>query len=201
MFSFEMTGKQSVERILASQAYVNMRDLKTTLMANSGQLLPTFSREETEKSKVKHAGASARKWKVEIFEKLKGIEQVTAEMARMKALGGLDVALIDYAQLIRGLRSKGDSREREVASISYEFKQACMRNECLGILLSQLTVDSNGSAHLRESRALGQDASCVLFIEGDGQDKRLRVVAARSAPSGTLIELHWQEEFTKFSAK
>lgn len=111
------------------------------------------------------------------------------------------MALIDYAQLIRGLRSKGDSREREVASISYEFKQACMRNECLGILLSQLTVDSNGSAHLRESRALGQDANCVLFIEGDGQDKRLRVVAARSAPSGTLIELHWQEEFTKFSAK
>ena len=201
MFSFEMTGKQSVERILASQAYVNMRELKTTLMANSGQLATTFSREETEKSKVKHAGASARKWKVEIFEKLKGIEQVTAEMARMKALGGLDVALIDYAQLIRGLRSKGDSREREVASISYEFKQACMRNECLGILLSQLTVDSNGSAHLRESRALGQDANCVLFIEGDGQDKRLRVVAARSAPSGTLIELHWQEEFTKFSAK
>ena len=201
LFSFEMTGKQNVQRMLASQSIVNIRNLRKSLFDDATLFDSEHSFEKHQLNKVRCAAENMKAWKVEIFERPKGIDQVTSEMARMKALGGLDVALIDYAQLVRGLRSKGDSREREVASISYELKQACMKHECLGILLSQLTVDSNGSAHLRESRALGQDANCVLFIEGDGKDKQLRVVAARSAPSGTIIDLLWEEEFTRFSIK
>lgn len=202
MFSFEMTGKQNVQRMLVSHTRINIRELRNSLVSDKTLFddNQAHAMERYRLDRIRQTAQEMEGWKVEIFERLKGIEQVTAEMARMKALGGLDVAMIDYAQLVRGLRSKGESREREVASISYELKQACMRNECLGILLSQLTVDSNGGAHLRESRALGQDANCVLFIEGDGREKQLRVVAARSAPSGSTIDLVWEEEFTKFSA-
>lgn len=202
MFSFEMTGKQNVSRMLASSSRVDLRDLRSRLNADKDLFSMDHSKEMFDLARIKTSAIAMKTWRVNIFERLKGIEQVTAEMARMKCSGGLDVAMIDYAQLVRGLRSKGESREREVASISYELKQAAMKHQCLVLLLSQLTVDERtGSAHLRESRALGQDANCILFIEGEGEEKVLRVEAARSAPSGTEIPLLWEEKFTKFSAR
>ena len=42
-------------------------------------------------------------------------------------------------------------------------------------------ADEDG--RLRESRALGQDANCILFIEGTGEDRHVRIGAARSAPA------------------
>ncbi len=207
MFSFEMTGKQNVSRMLASRSNVDIRDLRSKLNADKDLFSDQDSLPMFNLDRIRTVAKAMKTWKVEIFEHLKGIEQVTAEMARMKCSGGLDVAMIDYAQLVRGLRSKGESREREVASISYELKQAAMKQQCLVLLLSQLTVDERtGSAHLRESRALGQDANCILFIEGeedrdDGEPvaRTIRVGAARSAPSGTEIPLLWEKRFTKFS--
>lgn len=197
VFSFEMTGKQNAERMLASQACVNIRDLRAALRLMGGQGMTSFSREATEIAKITHAIARMKDWKVEIFEDSHSIEHVTAKMARMKASGGLDLAAIDYAQLVKGLKGDKDNREREVASIPREFKKACMKLECVGVLLSQL----NEQGRLRESRALGQDANCVFFLEDDGSDKKVRVGKARSAPPGTEIPLQWEPGFTKFIAK
>lgn len=195
LFSFEMTGKQNAERMLASQSFVNLRDLRAGLRINSGQLDSGFSREATEIAKIRAIAKKIESWKVEVFEHLASIDQVTAEMARMKAFGGLDLAVIDYAQLVKGLRSDKDNREREVASIPRELKKAGLKNECVVILLSQL----NEQGRLRESRALGQDANCVLFLEGEGEQRTIRVGAARSAPGGTEIPIRWDAKFTKFS--
>ena len=139
------------------------------------------------------------KWRIEIIEEAADVLAIQSELIRIKTTAGaLDLVVVDYAQLVEGLRSKGDNREREVASISRTLKVAATKLNCLVILLSQL----NDDGRLRESRALGQDANAVLFLEQDGdKGMRVRVGKARSAPSGVEVPLQWLPQFTRFQAR
>lgn len=190
VFSLEMSGVQNAERMLASQALVDTRKLKLEGPADRG----LFTKGPTEFDRLAAAAKRMESWQVRIFEKTRKIDQMVAEMRRMKMTTGLDLAVVDYAQLVKGIRNDGDNREREVASISATLKEAASSMDCLVILLSQL----NEAGKLRESRALGQDANCILAIEELGEGRLIRVVAARSAPASE-IPITWQKEFTKFS--
>ncbi len=84
-----------------------------------------------------------------------------------------------------------------MASISGLLKRAAVQTKSVVILASQVT-EKDGKVHLRESKALGQDANCVLFLEGDDDNRTVRVGAARSAPTGTGIPVLWNPSLTKF---
>lgn len=190
LFSLEMSGRQNAERMLASQAGVNVRSLKMD------GLMPRdiFDKTPNELERLVRAAERIKEWNIHVFEKTKKIDAIVAEMHRMKATTGLDLAVVDYAQLARGIRSEGDNREREVASISGLLKEAASACNCVVILLSQL----NENGKLRESRALGQDANCVLAIEEEGEGRKISVIAARSAP-GSEIPIKWEPQYTRFS--
>jgi replicative DNA helicase len=191
VFSLEMTGVQTAERMLASQARVDIRSMKMRMrMRHEMQFT---SQDTIELARMEDSIARMRDWPVDIITKKGSVAAMSAEIIRRKPA----LAVVDYAQLTEGIRKGNDNREREVASISSTLKRAAGFANCAVILLSQLNEDGK----LRESRALGQDANCVLFLEGDEKDKRtVRVGAARSAPSGVEIELDWRPQFTRFSA-
>jgi len=196
IFSLEMSGIQNAERMLASQARVDIRAMKMRKRLQRHSLAPT-QQDLSDSRRLEFAVESMSKWKVEIIEQTFNIHQIAAEMVRLNSAGGLDLTVVDYTQLVEGVRDKGDSREREVASISKVLKRTAVQTNSIVLLLSQL----NDDGRLRESRAIGQDANAVLFIEGKPEDMQIRVGKARSAPSGTEIKLRWESQFTRFSAE
>jgi replicative DNA helicase len=196
VFSLEMSGAQNAERMLASQSRVDIRSMKMRKRLQRHSLAPT-QQDVNEARRLELAVEAMSKWKVDIIESTFSIHQIAAEMVRLKSTSGLDLTVVDYTQLVEGVRDKGDNREREVASISKVLKRAAVQTNSIVLLLSQL----NDDGRLRESRAIGQDANAVLFIEGDPGDMQVRVGKARSAPSGTEIKLRWESQFTRFSAE
>ncbi len=87
----------------------------------------------------------------------------------------LAAILIDYVQLMHGSKTKAYvNREAEMSSISGEIRALAKDFECPVILLSQLnrSVENRPNkrpvmSDLRDSGALEQDASCIMFIYRD----------------------------------
>ena len=93
------------------------------------------------------------------------IESISAESERIKDIEGqIDLIIVDYIQIIKGNRNKGDSREQEVASISSGLKQLAKKMNCPVVTGSQ----ENDDGKTRESRAIEQDADVWLKITADG---------------------------------
>jgi replicative DNA helicase len=84
----------------------------------------------------------------------------------------LGLICVDYLQLMRGNRERGDSREQEIGSITRGLKQLAKDLQVPVIALSQLNRDTekHGKDHrpklssLRESGNIEQDADSVWFI-------------------------------------
>ena len=114
---------------------------------------------------------------------------------------GLGAVAIDYLQLMRGVRNKGDSREQEVSSLSRGLKEIAKLEDVPVIALSQLNreVEKNAKdkrpklSDLRESGSIEQDADSVWFIYRDAYYDRegtdphhaeIIVSKQRSGPTG-----------------
>jgi replicative DNA helicase len=88
---------------------------------------------------------------------------------------------VDYLQIIRGRRNKGDSREQEIASISGGLKQLAKTMACPVVTGTQLNDDGK----TRESRAIEQDADVWLVISDGG----LKMAKVRNGPRGATLPL------------
>lgn len=110
------------------------------------------------------------------------IESIQVEAERIRDVSGsLSLVVVDYLQLIRGMRSKGESREEEIARVSGGLKQLAKRLGCPVISASQL----NEQGQTRESRAIEQDADALLFIVDDG----IKVGKLRNGQRNDLLPL------------
>lgn len=114
-----------------------------------------------------------------------------AELIRDRE-GSLSLVVVDYIQLIRGGRAKGESREEEVARVSGGLKQLAKRLACPVISASQLNEDNK----TRESRAIEQDADVLIGIADDG----LKVGKMRNSKKGQTIELFLDGELQIFQS-
>lgn len=106
----------------------------------------------------------------------------------------LYAVVLDYAQLL-GADIAGDNREREVAIISRTCRKLSMQHGLCFIVLSQVNDDGK----LRESRALGMDATTVVFIEFDKKPgvRKLRLVQ-RNGKSGIELRVAYVGEHFLF---
>ena len=96
------------------------------------------------------------------------ISQLAARARRLKRTHGLDLLVIDYLQLCRGM---SDNRVNEIAEISMGMKAIAKELNIPVIALSQLSrqVESRDDkrpqlSDLRESGSIEQDADVVMFV-------------------------------------
>ncbi len=96
------------------------------------------------------------------------IAQLAARARRLKRTHGLDVLIVDYLQLVRGM---SDNRVQEIGEISMGLKAIAKELNIPVVALSQLsrTVESRDDkrpqlSDLRESGSIEQDADAVMFV-------------------------------------
>lgn len=108
------------------------------------------------------------------------ILQLRSKARKMVRKEGVKMIIIDYLQLMKGLGSKGKSREQEIAEISTECKKMSKDLGVPVIALSQMNrnIEKDGQkrkpqlSDLRESGAIEQDADIVIFLYGPNSEEK-----------------------------
>jgi len=122
------------------------------------------------------------------------IDAISGHCQRIQETSGLDLVVIDYLQLISTPKTRGQSREQEVAGISRACKQLAKRLKCPVLTATQL----NEAGQSRESRAIEHDADCVFFIITDDNGANLHIWKARNSKRGELIPVTLQGDYQRF---
>ena len=126
-----------------------------------------------------------------------------AKLRRVKHQRGLDLAVVDYMQLMRGV-GRSENRTQEVSSISRGLKALAKELDVPVLALSQLSraPEKRGEgkdpilSDLRDSGSIEQDADLVMFLHrtmapkaDDAESQgmaRLLVAKQRNGPTGTI---------------
>lgn len=159
IFSLEMSKEQLVIRMLASEARIDAKQLRTGHLAQSDWNKLTTGAGVLSDVKIYLDDSSAL-----------NVLELRAKARRLKREHGLGLIIIDYLQLMRGYGNT-ESRQQEISDISRSLKGLAKELSCPIIALSQLNraietrVDRKPLlADLRESGAIEQDADVIMFI-------------------------------------
>lgn len=206
LFSLEMSKEQLVQRLLCSEARLDMNKLRTGMLhTNDWSSL---------------ADAMGRLGEAPIFiddTPAVTVLDVRAKCRRLKTeLKDLGLIIIDYIQLMQGRKGGSDNRVQEVAEISRGLKTLARELNVCVIALSQLSraVESRPNkrpmlSDLRESGSIEQDADIVMFIYRDEYynpesehkgEAEIIIAKQRNGPVGT-VELLYQASITRFLNK
>ena len=139
---------------------------------------------------------------------------IHAKLRRLKAERGLDLAVVDYLQLMSA-RGRSENRNQEVSTLSRGLKLMAKELNVPMLVLSQLSraPETRQGDHrpqlsdLRESGSIEQDADLVMFIFREEVYKpdhaelkgraELMVAKQRNGPTGR-VKMIFLKEFTKF---
>jgi len=173
IFSLEMSKEQLVDRMISSEAGVDLWKLRTGRLSENNEDFP----------RIGHALGKLSEAPIFIDDTPSvNVMQIRAKARRLQSEHGLGLIIIDYLQLIES-RSKGnsDNRVQEVSEISRSLKQVARELNIPVLALSQLsrTVEQSKPAipklsHLRDSGSIEQDADVVLFIYRKAADMNYR---------------------------
>lgn len=202
VFSYEMMYAELSMRLLASEACVDARKLKT--------------KEFNEMDLRSISGAIQKLSNLKLFINDSGatnLMDIRSYCRKLKAEQGLAMIIVDYLQIMP-MHVKKQNREQEIAELSRGFKMLANELEIPVVALSQLnrTAASRTDRRpqlqdLRESGSLEQDANIVCLIHRedyyDPQTPKkgiAEVIIAknRNGEPGT-IELSWIGSQTKFA--
>ncbi|SNR72363.1 replicative DNA helicase [Desulfurobacterium atlanticum] len=203
IFSLEMSKDQLVKRLAAQAAGVPLNKIR------SGFLSPA------DLDKILEAYDSLKEAPIYIDD-TPGISvlDLRAKARRLQSENGLDLVIIDYLQLMRGIK-KTENRQQEVSEISRSLKALAKELNIPVIALSQLSrqVEHRSDkrpqlADLRESGSIEQDADIVMFIHRPEVYKKepppeergiaeIIIAKQRNGPTGT-VTLSFIKELTRF---
>ncbi|MFH1519054.1 MAG: replicative DNA helicase [Candidatus Omnitrophota bacterium] len=202
IFSLEMSKEQLMQRFLCSQAKVEINRVRTGFLAPSEWPILTNAAGKLSEAPIYIDDTPA----MNIFE-------IRAKARRLKAHYGVQLVLVDYLQLIRGIR-RGDNRQQEISDISQSLKALAKELNVPVIAVSQLSraVESREGhrpklSDLRESGAIEQDADVVVLLFREEYYKPtdentgiadVIIAKQRNGPVGT-IKLTFLKEYTKFA--
>ena len=214
VFSLEMSKESLLRRMLASQAWVDQRNLQTGFICAK---------------KIKTSCSERWSDLVEsrmFIDDTAGISlaEMRAKARRLKQTqGGLDLVVVDYLQLMSAtLPSAGgkryENRTQEVSAISRGLKALAKELDVPVVALSQLSRASERRgddkrpllSDLRESGSIEQDADVVAFIhreayynrdeemsDADRAKSEIIIAKQRNGPTGT-VHLNFISKFTRF---
>src|SRR5580658_3710439 len=213
VFSLEMSKESLLRRMLASQAWVDQRQLQTGFIRREDHAKLQKALEDLVESRMfidDTAGIS--------------LAEMRAKSRRLKQnAGGLDLVVVDYLQLMSAtLPSQGgkryENRTQEVSAISRGLKALAKELNVPVVALSQLSRASERRgdekrpllSDLRESGSIEQDADVVAFIHRDSYYNRdeemtkeerakseIILAKQRNGPTGTVY-LNFISQFTRF---
>lgn len=210
IFSLEMSKEQLVDRMLCSQAHVNLWKMRT------GKL----SDEDDDFSKIGQAMGELSEAPIYIDDSASSsVMEIRTKARRLQTEKGLGLLIIDYLQLMEGRGKYGDNRVQEVSEISRGLKGVARELNIPIIALSQLSraVEQTKPAipklaHLRESGSIEQDADIVIFIYRKAADRNynreelpeserclaeIHIAKHRNGPTGK-IDLFFNEDLVSF---
>ena len=207
VFSLEMSTQQLVQRMLCSRARVNMKKIRSGMLARA------------EHGKLNDAAAALSESRI-FIDDTPGLTilELRAKARRMRDRHRIELIAIDYLQLCRSTSRRGqDNRQIEISEISAGIKALAKELEIPIIVLAQLNrqPEQRGGgkprmSDLRESGSLEQDADVVALlvrpeVYEDDEDTRsdlagkaeLLIAKQRNGPIGE-IPLTFIKEYTRF---
>ncbi len=188
IFSLEMSKEQLVDRLICSEAGVDLWRMRTGKLADSPS--------SNDFPRIAQALSSLSEAPIFIDDSPNAnIMEIRAKARRLQMEHGLSLLVIDYLQLMES-RTKNENRVQEIAEITRALKGIARELNIPVIALSQLSraVEMAKPAipklsHLRDSGSIEQDADLVLFIYRKAADKNYRIEDI-SPDERNLAEIH-----------
>ncbi len=205
IFSLEMSREQLVDRLIATEAGVDLWRLRTGKLNSEGQ--------DNDFVRIRDAMESLSKAPIFMDDSPSPtVMELRAKARRLQARQNLGLVVIDYLQLIKG-SGNPESRVQEVSEISRSLKSLAKELNVPVLAVSQLSrsVEMRHPAipklaDLRDSGTIEQDSDVVMFIYREDKDKRnadrknvaeIHIEKHRNGPIGK-IELYFHEETASF---
>lgn len=205
IFSLEMSREQLVDRLLSTEAGVDLWRLRTGKMRSEGP--------DNDFVRVRDAMEALSKMPIFMDDSpMLSAMEIRAKARRLQAEHDLGLVVVDYLQLMKG-PDNSESRVQEVSEISRALKAMAKELNVPVLAISQLSrgVEMRSPAiprlsDLRESGSIEQDADVVMFIYREDKDKRntekkniaeILIEKHRNGPTGR-VELYFNEETTSF---
>ncbi len=213
LFTIEMAGEQLAQRLLAAESGVDASRLRL------GQM------NEAEERRAMAATGELAGLDIYIDDSSNvTVGQLHAKLRRLaQQIGGVDLVLIDYLQLMNGGGRFRDNRVQEVSEISRGLKMLARELDVPVIAAAQLSrAPEMRQPHipmlsdLRESGSIEQDADVVMFIyrediyvtreEWESRNPldpypegitRLIVAKHRNGPTG-VVHLRFRNNLSRF---
>lgn len=207
IFSLEMSKGELIDRLICSQARVDLWKMRTGNLSSNG--------ENDDFSRIGHAIGILSEAPIFIDDTAGlNVMEMRTMARRLQAEHGLGLIIVDYLQLIEGRANANvDNRVQVVSEISRSLKGLARELRVPIIALSQLSrgVESRDDqkpklSDLRESGSIEQDADVVMFIYREDRAKKnvektgianIIVAKHRNGPIGE-IDLYFKEEYTSF---
>jgi len=210
IFSLEMSKEQLVDRMLCSEANVDLWKMRTGKLSDR--------EEDDDFPRIGNAIGVLSEAPIFIDDSASSnVMEIRTKARRLQAEQDLGLLIVDYLQLMEGGSTFKDNRVQEIAEITRSLKAIARELNIPVIALSQLSraVESRSPsipklADLRESGSIEQDADVVIFIYREVMDKTVRrddserrniaeihIAKHRNGPTG-VIELFFDEEKVSF---
>ncbi|MFH0987866.1 MAG: replicative DNA helicase [Parcubacteria group bacterium] len=188
LFSLEMSKEQLVDRLLCTQANIDMWKMRTGKLSDREG--------DDDFTRIGHAMGILSEAPIFIDDSASlNIMEIRTKARRLKAEHGLGLIVIDYLQLME-TRGDAENRVQAVSEITRSLKGIARELNIPVLALSQLAraVEMNKPAipklsHLRESGSIEQDADVVMFIYRKAADRNYRMEEL-SAQERHLAEIH-----------
>ncbi len=210
LFSLEMSKEQLVQRMLCSEALVDLGRLLRGRLTDDDyvRLAQAAGHLNTAPIWIDDSGALT-------------VLEMRGKARRLKTeQPDLGLIVVDYLQLMQGGAKGAENRQQEVSEISRGLKALAKELEVPVIALSQLSrAPEQRSDHrpqlsdLRESGSIEQDADLVMFLyrpeyylsDVEAQEKGLAgkaeliISKQRNGPTG-IVDLFFRKESTRFES-
>jgi len=201
LFSLEMSSEQLVQRMLCTIAQIDAQAVRKGI----------FERKKWENITRAASEMSTAPIYINDTPGLNAL-QLRAIARRLKSTYDVQFIVVDYLQLMQGVKKYYDSRQQEISDISRSIKALARELDIPILVLSQLNRDVENRpgrepqlSDLRESGAIEQDADVVLLLVRqefyDPNNKPgiadLFIAKQRNGPTGK-IQLAFESETTTF---
>ncbi|MFH1207035.1 MAG: replicative DNA helicase [Patescibacteria group bacterium] len=204
IFSLEMSKEQLVDRLLCSQANVELWKMRTGRLS-----------EDEDFTSIGHAMGILSEAPIFIDDSATAnAMEIRTKARRLQSEHHLGLIVLDYLQLMQGTTGT-DNRVQEISEITRSLKAIARELNIPVLALSQLSraVESRQPpipklADLRDSGSIEQDADVVMFIYRESVYKKdldparkniaeIHIAKHRNGPTG-VVQLYFDENKVSF---